>query len=745
MSKQGKHWTLAVLEQRGWPLQLVQELLPPPNYLTFNGRSFRYWKRDVVLEAERTLPFLQRNGQLDVEPPPPPPGPAELAEGAQRVRSALDASWAAGRDEGDFPPLVRQLAERYHWGILSILRKKPRKLIRDNQAIPWLGEFLSLERRRAPEHLPEIFQKLTQAAPWIDRNPDHDLARRAVERYPRILLRTAKRMVDRFLAAQPETHLAGLLSAPAFPACRLVREGLDAVWSGWYVPQAIRTSLSLLTALHPKDEYPEARRLRRRFILHIGGANTGKTYTCFQRLRQAENGVYLAPLRLLALEAQDTLLNHDVSCALSTGEEEDVRPEDTHLAATTEKLDLRQHYEVAVIDECQMIADPQRGYAWTRAILGVLAPEVHLCAAPEAQDLLLRLIASCGDQAEVIRHERTTPLVCMSRPLDFQRLQPGDALITFSKAGVLNVAEELRQNGLEPAIIYGALPYAARRRQMDGFLAGRMQYLVATDAIGMGLNLPIQRVIFLETEKYDGVTRRPLTPAEIQQIAGRAGRYGMYSKGFVGATRNLAAIRAALEAPVPPLEYAVTGFPQLVLDSEFDLLEVLKEWSQLPTAEPFRKLDVTRYITVLTKIRDQGFQLGKELELRAANIPFDEEDPALWEHFLRYLRRWQQGEAPDIPVLRGEDPSLPELELHYRKLDLCFSFARAFSFPVDSERLFDCREETADAINEILLYRLRNNIRFCACCGRSLPLPHQGQLCSSCWKKRLAKRKPPKR
>ena len=135
--------------------------------------------------------------------------------------------------------------------------------------------------------------------------------------------------------------------------------------------------------------------------------------------------------------------------------------------------------------------------------LGVQAPEVHLCAAPEAKDLLVRLIESCGDSYEIVWHRRKTPLVCMDHTVDYTRVQPGDALITFSKVGVLSVAEDLRQAG-KAAIIYGALPYATRRRQMEGFLAGEMRYVVATDAIGMGLNLPIRRVIFMDTEKFDG-------------------------------------------------------------------------------------------------------------------------------------------------------------------------------------------------------------------------------------------------
>lgn len=160
-----------------------------------------------------------------------------------------------------------------------------------------------------------------------------------------------------------------------FPVSQLLSRTLGYLYSVCYVPQAIRTSLEVLMALNPKDEYPEARAMDRHFILHLGGTNTGKTYAGFQRLKQARHRGCIWPLwRLLALEAQEVLLDAGIDCSLTTGEEEDRRAGDTHVAATAEKLDLKQPYEVAVIDECQMIADRQRGYAWTRAILGVLAP-----------------------------------------------------------------------------------------------------------------------------------------------------------------------------------------------------------------------------------------------------------------------------------------------------------------------------------------------------------------------------------
>ncbi len=722
----GKQWSASMLRKRGWTRELMWELLPKPRYVPAGSRRVPLWDREDVQAAENSPRFLQRGGDGGTPPPP----------GAALALDALSRRWDEAERDASAPWL---LAAHYHRAICKLLPRKARGAS-TSQASSWLGQFLSLEKRCAAQQLPEVMKNFIRSGGWLGDHLAHPLAEDVLSRYPQLLYTAAAQAAADFTAAQPESALEGLLTAEGFPAAQLLTEGLGTVWSVWYVPRAIRTSLSLLIALNPKDEYPEARAMHRKFILHLGGTNTGKTYAGFQRLKQAPSGVYLAPLRLLALEAQETMVRAGVNCSLSTGEEEDFRDDDTHMAATAEKLDLKRYWDIAVIDECQMIADRQRGYAWTRAILGVLAPEVHLCAAPEAKDLLIRLIESCGDEYEVEVHQRNTPLICMSRTVDPQRIQPGDALITFSKVGVLSVAEDLRQHGKEPAIIYGALPYSTRRKQMEGFLAGEMEYVVSTDAIGMGLNLPIRRIIFMETEKFDGVERRELKPEEIKQIAGRAGRFGMYDRGYVGATQNLGAIRAGLEAVVPPLDHAVAGFSDLVLQADFDLLEVLTQWNQMPTVEPYQKLDITRYITLITKIREQGFLLSKEQELRCANIPFDETEDALRELFFHFLHRWQQGDGIEQPGLPEGDPTLPELEQYCRKLDLYFSFAKAFDCPVDEDKLYDSREQAAEEINEILLHRLRNNIRFCDCCGKALPLYHHGRLCDGCYRRRFSRR-----
>ena len=737
--KKEKRWSAGTLKSRGWTEALLSQLLPAPQYRHYNGRRVRCWRSEDVRRAEATLAFRQarESGGEEACREDVLSGEAAL----EQTSLLLTRAWnAAALPEGR----AGLLAERYHQAILHQLPGSAwAGRLRSGQCASYLDRFLQLEEKPGREPLSGILRRFITAAVWIGRNPAAPRVRALEERYPAVLLAVAGRDVEAFIREQPDADLDGLLAPGAFPLPELLGHPLGYLYSVFYIPRAIRSSLKLLVALNPRDEYPQARAMARHFVLHIGGTNTGKTYAGFQRLKAARTGVYLAPLRLLALEAQELLLDQGVACSLTTGEEEDCRPEDTHVAATAEKLDLERRYDVAVVDECQMIADRERGFAWTRAILGVLAPEIHLCAAPEAKGLLIRLIESCGDSWELVNHFRKTPLVCMTRTVDYTDVQPGDALITFSKVGVLSVAEDLRQRGKEPAIIYGALPYSTRRKQMEGFLRGDMQYVVSTDAIGMGLNLPIRRILFMDTQKLDGVERPALRPEATQQIAARAGRYGMYDRGYVGATENLAAIAAGLEAVVPPLQTAVAGFPPLVLNVDFDLLEVLTQWSQMPSPAPYVKLDVTRYISVITRLREAGFRLDKEQELRCANIPFDETDEELWQLFCQFLRRIGQGqglERPALPEKRSTQYTLPELEQHCRKLDLYFSTAKAFGCPVDRDALYTEREQTAESINQILLHNLKNNIRFCARCGAALPLHQAGRLCAACWRRQNASR-----
>jgi len=176
--------------------------------------------------------------------------------------------------------------------------------------------------------------------------------------------------------------------------------------------------------------------------------------------------------------------------------------------------------------------DESRGAAWTRALLGVQARALHICGSadpPGLQELLHRLALDCGDATLTEAYERMTPLVLEGKPLGgFKDIKAGDCVICFTRHDVLLTKAELENLGMSASTIYGSLPPDVRRDQAALFNdpASGYDVLVASDAIGMGLNLQIRRIVFRSLRKFDGETTRCLTAAEIRQISGRAGRYG---------------------------------------------------------------------------------------------------------------------------------------------------------------------------------------------------------------------------
>jgi ATP-dependent RNA helicase SUPV3L1/SUV3 len=277
-----------------------------------------------------------------------------------------------------------------------------------------------------------------------------------------------------------------------------------------------------------------ARSIKRHIHIHLGPTNSGKTYRAIEALLKSQNGIYLAPLRLLAMEIQERIEETGIPCDLYTGEEYQVRPNSKHISATVEMASTNRHFDVAVIDEVQMLMDFERGWAWTQAILGVAANELHVVGSKNVMECLMELIKLTGDDYTIHHYERKCPLHVFPNIIDDQDLQPGDAVIAFSRKNVLAWAELLRKEGLTVSAIYGALAPEVRRREAARFISGESDVIVSTDAIGMGLNLPIKRLFISEDSKFNGVTRVSLTSSEVQQIGGRAGRYGLHEIGWVG-------------------------------------------------------------------------------------------------------------------------------------------------------------------------------------------------------------------
>ncbi len=252
------------------------------------------------------------------------------------------------------------------------------------------------------------------------------------------------------------------------------------------------------------DTFEIARRMQRTVTLYVGAPNSGKTHAAFEQLAQAHDGAYLAPLRLLALEGRDRLVARGVPCSLLTGEE-NVPAEDARVVSSTiEMVNTSRPIDVAVIDEAQMLFDPYRGWAWTQAIVAVPANELIVICSAYAVPAIENLLGLCGERCTVRHFERKQEVQLLPAPVPIGALKKGDAVVAFSRREVLMLRDQIAESGHPVSVIYGALPPEVRRREAERFAHGAAHILVATDAIGMGLNLPIRRVLFSTMTKFDG-------------------------------------------------------------------------------------------------------------------------------------------------------------------------------------------------------------------------------------------------
>ena len=493
---------------------------------------------------------------------------------------------------------------------------------------------------------------------------------------------------------------------------------------------------------NPIDLYPKARSLQRHFILHIGPTNSGKTHDAIGEMARAVSGVYLGPLRLLAFEQYEKLNELGRACSLVTGEEIKEVFGAEHVASTIEMLNFNKEYEVAVIDEAQMMSDPDRGNRWTEAIVGVAAHRVHVCMSLSAKKLAIKLVEACGDTYEIVEHERFTPLKSWTAKNYLNKgVEKGDALIVFSRRAVHALAADLRQKGHKVSIIYGALPYDVRHAQARAFAEGSTDIVVATDAIGMGMNLPIRRVMFMEQAKFDGYQKRFLNSSEVKQIAGRAGRYGIHEAGWYSSDHELGKIKNLFGAADPSLKVAPLGFSSTLLGIEGKVSVLMNKWADMEVADPFTKISCMREIALAKELEEKVGVESKDLETKKliykfATLPFKENVDTLKYIWKMMFASELAGHPYTITVPEGDLPSsLDVLEYQYAELDLMFQYCRMFGY----SEYYDAIQDRRDAISEKMIELLgRQNVfegKKCRECGKTLPWNWPYPMCDPCHSK----------
>lgn len=517
--------------------------------------------------------------------------------------------------------------------------------------------------------------------------------------------------------------------------------------------------------------YPLARSLKRQLVLYVGPTNSGKTWRSLNELAEAESGAYLSPLRLLALEGQEELEKRGRPTSFLTGEERDLNPDAKFMSSTIEMLNLEAQVDAVVIDEVQLLADERRGWAWLEAVVGAPAKKVIMTGSPDCVDLVKNLATYLGEELTIHECQRYNELRVADAPIRLRDVSAGTAIVCFSRRDVLRIKTTIQENSeLKVAVVYGNLSPQVRREEARRFRSGEADILVATDAIAMGLNLPIKEVLFYTTRKFNGEEMCELTPSEIRQIGGRAGRYGFAQYGVVNALDedSLELIRDAIggsfEMLQPPF-YVAPGHNHVRLISEVlgtnSLERILTFFERAIEFSDDRfarsNIDDLSYLSTFVDERVPFLDVGERLTIASAPVGIRNETIVHW--FLnRMLPAFKVKdtesafeERDDLDDLLAasshfeSEEARNQLELRdaedYLKTLTVYAWL-AYRYPDVFTRLKEC-EARREAVNAFVERSLRSaGGRRCVVCDVELPAAFSYRICEACFAKGRTTRRP---
>lgn len=428
----------------------------------------------------------------------------------------------------------------------------------------------------------------------------------------------------------------------------------------------------------------------------LGPTNTGKTHYAIERMLSYRTGVIGLPLRLLAREVYDRIVaaRGPSVVALVTGEERIVPPRTQYWVCTVEAMPTGMGSDFLAVDEIQLCADPERGHVFTDRLLNARGTHETLFMGSAS---MRSVIAQLVPKAQFMHRDRFSRLTYAGSK-KISRMPPRAAIVGFSVDDVYAIAELLRRQKGGAAVVMGALSPRTRNAQVEMYQNGDVDYLVATDAIGMGLNLDVTHVAFSSTMKFDGRRMRPLMPNELAQIAGRAGRY--QTDGTFGVTgeaspfdeevieaieehrftpqkklnwRNSRLEFGTVDRLIGSLEMAPDD-PSLVKAREADDLQALKTLSDLKSVRPrLRGSKDVRLLWDVCRIPDfRGISHG--------------EHTSLLERIFEFLHEY--GRVPD-DWLAGQIKRIDRTEGNIDTLSKRLAYIRTWTYVAQRENWVD--------------------------------------------------------
>jgi ATP-dependent RNA helicase SUPV3L1/SUV3 len=471
--------------------------------------------------------------------------------------------------------------------------------------------------------------------------------------------------------------------------------------------------------------HASARKINRKVTYHMGPTNSGKTYQAIQALCSAPKGCYLAPLRLLASELYDTMNQKGTVTTLLTGEEVIEKPGATHYSSTIEMAKLHEQFQCCVIDEIQMIADPQRGWAWTRALINIMSPEIHICGDGSVLGLVEAILKMTGDELEIKTYDRMTELVVEDRPLMMKDLKRGDAVIVFSRRNALKYKAELEKMNFKVSVIYGMLSPEVRREQARKFDEEQTDIIVSTDAIAMGMNLPVRRIVFTAFSKFIDNREIPLSMSEVKQISGRAGRYKRFPVGYVTCLHSEKnpdgnhMLRRAINGNLDAKTVAMVGPDLEIFKSvnkalednrlrQLDLSEFLRLFHTMVFQHPFTCVQLTEMIEITEMVErlnenHQTLHLSEVFGFACAPVNLGLVDHV--QFFLAIVSKFVQGTPITNEPIDSRSSNIDYLETAIKCVELYQWLARHFDgkhFSFDLLKLLENKNDAIERLNELL-------------------------------------------
>ncbi len=358
-------------------------------------------------------------------------------------------------------------------------------------------------------------------------------------------------------------------------------------------------------------------RNRSRIVAVLGPTNTGKTHLAMERMLGHASGMIGFPLRLLARENYDraVVLKGRGQVALITGEEKILPPGARYFLCTAESMPLDRETAFVGIDEIQMCADPDRGHIFTERLFSARGRDETMFL---GADTIKPLIRQLVPEAEFDTRPRLSTL-SYTGARKTARLKPRTAVVAFSASEVYGLAELVRRQRGGAAVVLGALSPRTRNAQVAMYQDGEVDYLVATDAIGMGLNMDVDHVAFAGTRKFDGRVQRQLTASELAQTAGRAGRH--MNDGTFGTTGNVGPLDAETVSRIEnhhfePLKFLYWRNPNLDFSSLAALTRSLTEPPRTPGLIKAREADDEQALRHLAQDPEIAARAGTSSGLR---------------------------------------------------------------------------------------------------------------------------------